>query len=64
MELSKILRPGNSSLKVMMSHETEEAEIRFPFQDLYPININININIFISEQKLKYSTIFYIKITC
>ena len=62
MELSKNLRPGNSSIKVMMSHETEEAEIRFPFQDLYPINININI--FISEQKLKYSTIFYIKITC
>ena len=28
------------------------------------ININININIFISEQKLKYSTIVYIKLTC
>lgn len=62
MELSTTFRPGNSSIKVMMSHETEEAEIRFPFQDLYPININIKI--FISEQKLKDSTIFYIKITC
>ena len=28
------------------------------------ININININIFISEQKLKYSAIVYIKLTC
>ena len=62
MELSTTFRPGNSSIKVMMSHETEEAEIRFPFQDLYPININIKI--FISEQKLKDSTIFYVKITC
>lgn len=62
MELSTTFRPGNSSIKVMISHETEEAEIRFPFQDLYPININIKI--FISEQKLKDSTIFYIKITC